>query len=175
MTSRDTTYSTYDPVPFKTIKPEIVGKTKNIEITDTKKIYDSTRTNGAYVSVNHRGYLYIPQTGEYSFSFPAADDKAYLWLGPTAYTGWDGSNQVLWSTAAATTSYVHKATFQQGEYVPLRIMYANAGDPAQLKFEIKAPDGTVIMDSATKDSRYLVRFSCDHVTAPRFPPYGSET
>ena len=176
MVAGDTQYSTYDPTVFKTAKPETIGKTKIIGITDPTKIYDSTRASGEYVTVNHRSYLFTQQAGEYTFSIPPGDDIALLWIGPTAYSGFTRANADVIRIYGTTAAADFKKTFQQGEYVPIRIIWANGGGAGKLFAEIKAPDGTVIIGpTTTKESPYLIQFSCDRVEAPKFPPFGSET
>ena len=70
----------------------------------------------------------------------------------------------------------YKAKFSQDDYVPFRIMWANGGGIGHFKFELKAPDGSVIIGTDTaKESPFLVQYSCDGITGPRFPPFGSET
>ena len=172
----DTEYSVYDPTAFKTAKPETRGKTKTIGIADTTKIYDSTRASGLYVTVNHRGYLFTQQAGEYTFSIPLSDDIALFWIGPNAYSGFTRENADIIRAYTDTGKNEFKQTFQQGEYVPIRLILANSEGPGTLVPEIKAPDGTVIIGAeTTKESPYLVQFSCDRVRAPNFAPYGSET
>ena len=172
----DPGYSAYDPTVFKTAKPETIGKTKSIGITDTKKIYDSTWASGEYVTVNHRGYLFTQQAGEYTFSLPPGIDIALVWVGSKAYSGFTRANADVIRVWGTTAPLDFKQTFQQGEYVPIRIIYANGSGPGTLVAEIKAPDGTVIIGpGTTKESPYLIQYSCDRVQAPKFAPYGSET
>jgi len=168
----DAGYTAYNPTAFKAARAEIIGKTKTVGIMDTTHIYDSTRTNGEYVTVNHRGYLFTKQAGEYSFSLPPGDDIALFWVGSQAYSGYTRANAKTIQSYSLPNDAVYKQTFQQGEYVPIRIIYANAAGAASFRAEIKAPDGTAIIASGAP---YLAQYSCDYVTAPKFPPYGSET
>lgn len=169
-------YSNYDPTAFKTARAQAIGKTKSIGLTDTTHIYDSTPTKSEYVTVNHRSYLFTQQAGEYTFTLPLADDIAILWVGPQAYSGYTRANSNAIKLFAPPTSAVYKKTFKQGEYVPIRIIYGNAGGIGAFSAEIKAPDGTDIIGAgAATESPFLVQYSCDYVSAPKFPPYGSET
>lgn len=72
---------------------------------------------------------------------------------------------------AATTTYALEAE----EYLAFRIVFGQAQGAAVFQFSVTAPDGTVILDSNTEDSPYLVQYSCDGTTAPEFPAFGSET
>lgn len=69
----------------------------------------------------------------------------------------------------------YSATFLQGQYVPIRIMYANGGGPGYFSIEIKAPENSIIVgNNTTVESLFLVQYSCDKTSAPRFPDFGSE-
>ena len=172
----DTGYSVYDPTVFKIAKPESIGKTTTLGITDTQKIYDSTRASGEYVTVNHRGYLFTQQAGEYTFSILPGNDIALFWTGSIAYSGFTRANADVVRSVDVTPPPAFKQTFRQGEYVPIRLIYANAAGTGTFAAEIKAPDGTVIIGAGTTTkSPYVVQFSCDRVKAPKFAPYGSET
>ncbi|KAI4149444.1 MAG: hypothetical protein LQ341_001314 [Variospora aurantia] len=172
----DASYSAYRPETFKTAKPEVVGKTTRIGINDPTKIYDSTRASGEYVTVNHRAYLFTQEAGEYTFALPPGDDISLLWVGPEAFSGYTRANAKVERVFGSTPPPDYKQTFRKGEYVPVRIMWGNGGGPGQFVAEIKAPDGsTIIGAGTTKESPYLIGFSCDRTTAPKFPSYGAET
>lgn len=54
-------------------------------------------------------------------------------------------------------------------------MYANGGGPGYFSIEIKAPDNSIIVgNDMTVESLFLVQYSCDKTSAPRFPDFGSE-
>ncbi|KAL8953997.1 MAG: hypothetical protein Q9222_000158 [Ikaeria aurantiellina] len=172
----DHNYNSYTPETFKTAKPEAVSKTKSIGINDPTKIYDSTRASGEYVTVNHRAYLFTQEAGEYTFALPPGDDIALLWTGPEAYSGYTRANAKVERVFGSTPPPDYKQTFGKGEYVPIRIMWANGGGLGEFTAEIKAPDGsTIIGAGTTQESPHLVGFSCDGTTAPRFPAYGAES
>ncbi len=63
----------------------------------------------------------------------------------------------------------------EGQYYPLRIIFAQAQGAATFGMNVTAPDGTAILDSNTQNSPYIVQNSCDGVTAPGYSPYGRET
>ncbi|KAL8829315.1 MAG: hypothetical protein Q9170_006220 [Blastenia crenularia] len=172
----DNQYASYKPETFKTAKPEVVGKTKSIGINDPTKIYDSTRASGEYVTVNHRAYLFTQEAGEYTFALPPGDNISLLWTGPEAYSGYTRANAKVERVFGAPPMPDYKQSFKKGEYVPIRIMWANGPGPGEFSAEIKAPDGSVIIGAGTtKESPYLIGFSCDHTTAPKFLPYGAES
>jgi hypothetical protein len=42
------------------------------------------------------------------------------------------------------------------------------------QLSVTAPDETVILDSDTPNSPYLVQYSCDGTTAPPYPAFSQE-
>lgn len=122
--------------------------------------------------------MFAQQAGEYTFTIPSSDDITLLWVGPTAYAGWNRANAKIIQpfVSSGQTPVSYKETFTAGQYVPIRIVWANGGGPGQFTFELKAPDGTVIIGGKDgKESPFLVQYSCDRTSAPRYPPFGAET
>ncbi len=165
----------WDPNSLTSGTPQHVGKTTNVGLRDTNDIYGNKPTDPAHVAVSHRGYIYAKAAGEYTFTIPICDNDAMLWVGPKAYSGFTEANKDIaqgWvSTGGQPVAF--KMTLERGKYYPIRLIFTNWGGPGNLAFEIKAPDGSVILDSTTGASEYLVRFSCDETSAPKFPPFGS--
>lgn len=64
---------------------------------------------------------------------------------------------------------------ERGRHYPIRIVWENSGGPGNFKFDVKAPDGSVVVDANTGASDVLVRCSCDGTSAPTFPLFESET
>ncbi len=176
-------YPTFDPERLKRAADtpiEATGTTTRVGIADVDKgFYGVKARNPAFVAVNHRGYLFAREAGEYTFRMPRTDDVTLLWLGSAAYAGYKRAN------AALTQLYVsggngkaveYRATLEQGRYYPLRILWANGGSIGFFDFSLTAPDGTLIVSPDTEQpSPYLVRFSCDETRAPRFPAFGDES
>lgn len=166
-------YGSFEAEVFKTAALQYSGKTTSVGISDCSIIYGNRLASQEYVAVNHRGYVFAQQAGEYTFSLPACDDTAQLWVGPNAYRGYRRNNANIVPTAAGQ---VYKITFEAGKYYPIRMLYANGQGPGSFSFKLTAPDGTVVIgDSTTADSPFLVQYSCDRTTAPPFPPFGSES
>lgn len=169
-------YSNFDPVVFKTAAPQVTGTTKSIGFPNTNNIYGNTPADSGYVVVNHKGYLFAEQSGEYTFTISACDNMALLWIGPNAFTDYSRStaNIVQQWVDASQRPVEYKITLTQGQYYPLRLLYGNGGGPGNLQFKIQAPDGKAILDEKTTDSPALVQFSCDGVLAPKFADFGAE-
>lgn len=146
---------------------------------DNISIYGSTETfESDYFTLNHVGYIFAEVSGIYTFTFTSVDDIAFLWLGDNAYSGWTRNNANMYAvhssssaTGDATTTY----TLVAEQYLAFRIVFGQAQGAVEFFFSVAGPDGTIILDSDTEDSPYLVQYSCDGTTAPAFPAFGSET
>ncbi len=140
-----------------------------------KSIYGSPPLPESDFVLNHHGYIYARQTGTYTFTLNLVDDAAYIWLGPEAYSGWTGDNadlKAVYNNGPATGTFT--ADLLEGQYYPFRIVYGQGPRIAEFDIEVSAPDGTTFLSSDTTGSPYLVRFSCDRATAPRFSSFGFE-
>lgn len=82
--------------------------------------------------------------------------------------------QSYWGTSNLGTFVV---SLTQGDYVPLRVPFAQGGGAGGFGFDIVAPDGSYVMTSNGDlvASPYMVWHSCDNTTAPAFPAWGNET
>ena len=173
-----TDYPDFTPEIFKNRAPEYSGYTKTVGLTDTSTIYGRTPSDYQYVTVNHRGYIFAEQTGEYTFTMPVVDNIGLLWVGTNAYYGWIRTNANIvqtWVAANSGQPKQYKGTLTAGRYYAFRAMYANSGGPGNFKLSITGPDGKVIIDDKTTDSPVIVQFSCDGVSAPKFQDFGAET
>ncbi|CAD0091950.1 unnamed protein product [Aureobasidium vineae] len=130
----------------------------------------------SYFVLNHRGYIFAQVDGDYTFTTSNADDIVFLYLGAAAYKGYSLNNYnaeaVCCSYPGNTASATH--TLKTGDYLPFRIVFGQQGGPVVFSFTITAPDGTVILDSSTQNSDFIVQFSCDGTSAPAFPAWGNE-
>jgi len=109
-----TTYAGYydgDPTWFDAHTP--------IESTavDNFDLYD-----GDIFSSQWLGYFQAPHTATYTF-YRSSDDASGMWLGLNAITGYTDLNQFE-GTIALT----------EGQLVPIRLQYGNAGGPKSLNF-----------------------------------------
>ncbi|OBT66381.1 hypothetical protein VE03_04886 [Pseudogymnoascus sp. 23342-1-I1] len=171
-------YPTFDPARFKTERLQYSGTTPSIGFGSSTPIYGNAPADPGYTTVNHRAYVFAQQSGVYTFRLPFVDDISLLWIGPKAYAGYTRANADIVQTfvSGAQTAVTYTVTFEEGKYYPIRVMWANGAGPGGLSFELKGPDGRVIIGAdTTESSPFLVQYSCDETTAPRFPPFGSET
>ena len=177
----DGVYSKFDPTIYKTQTAELTGNTTAVSYSvnsysnEAVSIYGSSETfNDFYLVIDHRGYLFAQTTGTYTFTTQAADDVFLVWLGSYAYSGWDRSNANL----VADLTYpdqTYTVNLVEGEYYPMRFMWANGDGPGNFEFSVTAPDGTTILDADTVSSPYVVQYSCDGVSAPEYASWGSES
>ncbi|KAK6197289.1 hypothetical protein LQW54_010751 [Pestalotiopsis sp. IQ-011] len=180
----DPNYRTFDPAHFKTIEPNATGQTSKVYVPDTfantgdafpVSVYDIKVPVELFV-LNHRGYFYAPQKGTYNFSVPRIDDAAFVWLGAHAYEGWTRDNADIsficsFPREQQTTSA--SVVLEQGEYLPLRILFAQAQGGVSLQFQVTGPGDVQYLNSVT-ESPFVVGKSCDG-TAPAYERFGHET
>lgn len=130
-----------------------------------------------------RGYVRASTSGTYTFQIPPlADDREWLWLGSTAYSGYNTTNyaaQTSYDNANATGTATVYA--EAGTYIPWRVLYAQHTYVALASLTVIAPDGTLLMNPQTRTSQLanvsseFVEYSCSNRTAPPFLPWGQET
>ncbi|KAK1245582.1 hypothetical protein MKX08_005211 [Trichoderma sp. CBMAI-0020] len=80
--------------------------------------------------------------------------------------------KLVYNNGPAQGTYT--VNLQEGGYYPFRIFYGQGPRIAEFDINVKAPDGTTFLSSNTTGSLYLVRFSYDGFTTPRFDPFGLE-
>jgi GLEYA domain len=128
-----------------------------------------------FFSLDHRGYLFAPLTGTYTFTISGVDDIVFIWVGPFAQAAWTRSNANFVieygqspsnSGGPGAGSFTMVAT--QGDYVPLRIIFGQAQGPAVFQISLTDPNGNILLNSNTLGSPYLVQYSCDGILAPQF-------
>ncbi|KEQ69416.1 hypothetical protein M436DRAFT_55739, partial [Aureobasidium namibiae CBS 147.97] len=174
-------YSDYDPAVIKSTPPWYQATASvcgglNQGAVGQVSIYGSTRTfQSDYFTLNHVGYIFAQSSGTYTFTLSEPDDIALLWLGSKAYSGWTRGNADATAVIFGSPSASATVNLVQGDYLPFRIVFGQAQGEISFYLSLTAPDGTVILDSTTPDSKFLVRYSCDGSSAPEFPAFGSET
>jgi hypothetical protein len=115
-------------------------------------------------------YLHFPPPTRRRHFYPLGRSAAY-----SGYTR-AKANIVQPNVSGGQAPITYTARFEEGKYYPMRVIWANGGGDGWFSFELKGPDGKVIIDaSTTEPSPFLVQYSCDETTAPRFAPFGSET
>ncbi|PNP82168.1 hypothetical protein FNYG_04357 [Fusarium nygamai] len=171
-------FSSFNPSYFHTATPTYQGETTRIGITpgthsDTVfAIYDgSPEQLWQYKAVNHRAYLYAPETGDYKVTIPNSDEITLIWFGDNALSGWTRDNADLEQDYPGGTSKSYTIHLEAGTYTPFRLLWANAQGDLNFIAEVQAPDGKVIVNGDGSDNKYFVRFACDESTTP-FPDFG---
>jgi hypothetical protein len=92
------------------------------------------------ISRLYRGYKYIYTTGTYRFRL-TSDDGAYMWIGPTAISGYSVANSYInnggqHAPVAVTGGFL---TLTAGFFYPIRIVYGNGGGTSQITLEWEGP------------------------------------
>lgn len=184
----DPTYSEFSAVAFQTAAPQATGVTNYLGLPFVGRgtqasIYGNPPQSLELTAINHRTYLFAKISGQFTFDFTLSDDISLLWVGSNVYgpryTRANANLEQLYNGGIAIdqqTTYTYNVTLTQGQYVPIRVLYANAEYDADFTFNIYAPDGELVTNSSTAFtfSPYVVRFSCDGVKAPRYVPFGAE-
>lgn len=165
-----------DVSALKHTHPNTTGTTVYVNVNSTGAstpidIYGHQETPD-FFALNHRGYIYANTTGTYAVTLIEVDDVAYFWYNATAYAGWNVTNADIYGHFDSADS-LH-IDLVAGQYLPIRLVYANAQGAASLPFSITGPDGSVILGPNSTASPSIVQYSCDKVTAPKFPPFGYE-
>ncbi|KAF4987151.1 hypothetical protein FGRMN_10515 [Fusarium graminum] len=182
----DTTYSNFHPASFKSVNPLYVGTTRQIgglfqgsgENTQAP-IYDSSRDLSLdYFALNHHAYFYTCEPGTYKFNIPYANDAVYLWLGSPAYASWSENNANAKALYNQPDHIAGSASFEvdlpAGVYFPIRLVYGQAQYGGGFTFTITSPSGQVLAGNDVVSSPFIVRYSCDGISAPQYPPFGQE-
>jgi outer membrane lipoprotein-sorting protein len=107
-----------------------------------------------------------------------SNDAVDIWTGTKAYAGWTESNADARARYNQPDHIAGRATYSvtasAGSYVPLRFVFGQAQYGGGFSFTVTAPNGQVIVSDQSTASPYVVRYSCDQVTAPLYPPFGRE-
>lgn len=174
---KDKSYSSFIPARFDDQVPEFTGVAKTIAIVNATSIYGHSPKNYEFTAVNHKGYLYAPVSGNYTFSIPKADGIAILWVGSSAKFNWTRGSASLTQIHPEIPTNVYIATFAAGEYVEVRVVWGNGGDNGNFGLEVTGPGGLAYVQS-NKVSSFLLQFSCDDdeggKAAPRWNDWGNE-
>lgn len=164
----------WDPQMYDSADPQFTGRTTKVGVADASNIYGNKPKQSEHVVTTHRGYLYAKQSGVYTFTAPACDDSLRLWIGDKASSGWTAGNVDLFQEYVSAGGSPKQFTkpLEKGKYYPLRLVWGNYAGVGNFGFEIKAPDGSVVLDGRSGASDYLVSHSCDGSTAPKYPAWG---
>jgi len=175
--NNDATYSQFRPEVYKTVNPGTSGTTSTVGGLDAKgdqqiTVYGGTQQfSGDYFALDHTGYLYASTAGKHTIAIDSVDDLAMLWVGATAIKGWARSNALVITSQKGESLDID---IPAGHYMPIRIMFAQGQGAAKFNMKITGPDGQTIADSSSQSSPWILQYSCDGVSAPKFPEWGQE-
>lgn len=125
-----------------------------------KSIYGCTPLPESKFVRNHRGYIYVRQTGSYTFTLGEVDAATFIRVGSTAYSKWTVANadaEALYDNGPARGIYT--INLREGYYYAFRIFYDQGPRIADFDINVRAPDGTAFLLSYTTGSPYLIQFS----------------
>lgn len=174
----DATYSQFRPEVYKTVTPGSSGVTSSVGGIDALggqqiTVYGGSKPfAGDYFALDHTGYIYASVAGKHKISIDSVDDIVLLWVGATAVKGWTRNNANMLVPLLKSESY--EVDIPAGTYMPIRVMFVQGQGRAKFGMKIEGPDGQIIADSSTPNSPWIVQYSCDGLSAPKFPEWGSE-
>lgn len=92
-----------------------------------------------YNSIMYIGYLKAPATDTFTF-YTNSDDASYLWIGPTAVTGYTTTNALVKNPGLHSVRE-RSATINliQNVYYPIRIAFGNNTGPGTLTVSYSTP------------------------------------
>jgi hypothetical protein len=104
---------------------------------ETTEIFHSDDND--YYSVQWLGYFKPTTTQTYTF-FLNSDDASYMWIGPTAVTGFTTDNALINNGGLHGAEEVSGSiALTAGQYYPVRIMFGENEGDALLAFSYQTP------------------------------------
>ncbi|KAF4554306.1 Hypothetical protein D9617_4g000590 [Elsinoe fawcettii] len=177
----------YDTALLKKLAPPSSGVTSGIGFSSAGYSQNKTVYNGnAYfntdtLAIDHTFYVFANQDGVYNFTIPVADDIELVWIGPTALSNFTRANADIEQTFSWTAAPKTKSvTAKLGDYIPVRVQWANFGGDATLRFDIIGPDGVAVHQTVAGTSTAtvgpnLVQFPCNAASGAQFAAWGKQT
>ncbi|SMR54808.1 unnamed protein product [Zymoseptoria tritici ST99CH_3D1] len=118
------------------------------------------------IGIKHLGYIYARVSGEYVFNFGIPDDRAMLWIGDKAVSGWDESNADIDAKLGDESPKEFRKQLTKGQYYPIRIVWAQGDGDADFKPAILDPQGNILLSAKSDTSPFVVRYSCNGSAPP---------
>ncbi|KAH0369426.1 concanavalin A-like lectin/glucanase, partial [Aureobasidium melanogenum] len=182
-------YPSFIPETYKKVTPWFSDVTtyiaeSNDQYGDRINVYGYYPVDGSNLVLDHTFYLFASQTGYYSLNIPYTDDIQFVWVGANAVSGWTRANADItqfWSSQIATQTPQTLAYYLTvGQYLPIRTQWANGGGQGDMRFNIYAPDGSIVLSSnagqnSGVSSVDIVQYPCNSALGAKFPAWGKET
>jgi len=139
-------YFADDPTYFTSNTATHTGTTGNIlnvyNGTEGIKTVDVSQ----WYSVEWFGYFRATATGTWTF-YIASDDASFMWLGPTALSGYTTANALIKNPNAHPVILVSNTiSLTAGEYYPIRVQYGQGAGGADCQVSFTPPGGTRTYD-----------------------------
>ena len=119
-------------------------------------------TYKATIALVYQGYLTLPETGTYVIN-TSSDEYEYVWIGDVACKKWSDVN-----FDASSSNMSVPQQFNQGNFIPTTILYANSGALASSNFSLTLPNGTIVNDFTDLllqpfPPRHMVTYTYQHL------------
>lgn len=99
----------------------------------TNDIYDTLAEVSATTSFQYTGYFLAPDTTTYTF-YLSSDDAGFMWVGPTAVSGYTTANALLKNPGLHGMIEVDNTiSMVAGSYYPIRVQFGNNGGAGGLE------------------------------------------
>ncbi|EWC48828.1 hypothetical protein DRE_00133 [Drechslerella stenobrocha 248] len=157
---------------FATATPVGVSKANYLGSGNTASIYGLTSPTGSTYALNFRGYFLCPKTQQYDIKVHNADDTVAVWLNEPAICNWDRKTAALFSVWLYPLQTA-KFSCKQGQFVPIRIVWANQAGPRGWNFNLYGADGVTYIKDQTATTHLWGR--SPHSKTPKFKgKFGAE-
>lgn len=160
------------------------GLTQTLGIQETcppehAKLYGNDAGTGIdYSVIQHIGYFRPKEAGTYTFQVDAGITQTlYLWLGEHARADWQNIDANLiadLNTPAEENNWLKVVSEEEvGQYIPIRILYANAQNCGVFGLTILGPNNSILVTSQknTDDGQFLSNcIASEEIPAISFDP-----
>ncbi|KAM4058544.1 GLEYA motif domain-containing protein [Hirsutella rhossiliensis] len=136
---------------------------------NSRTVYGSEVPTREYSVILHIGYFHPKKAGKYTFTPLYVDEAVLAWFGDKAKYGFTNTNMEVhgnWNAPSTPFTYTVQ---RAGDYIPFRLMWANAQGGNGFSFLVNDPDGVQVVsrEKPLIDDQFV--FGCG--AESRAPPF----